>query len=243
MNDDAAGIDSAPHPAHDPHEGLGSRLNWLRAGVLGANDGIVSTAGLVVGVAGATGARSTLLASGVAGLLAGSLSMASGEYVSVSTQRDTEKAALALERRELAESPEAEFEELVGLYRAKGLTESTARRVSEELTAHDALNAHAQTELGIDPDELVNPWHAAIASFVAFSVGALLPLLAIVLPPSGWRVPVTVVSVLIALVATGWISARLGGAAPGRAIVRNVIGGAVAMGVTYFVGTLVGRVD
>ena len=235
--------DSIAHPTHDPHEGLGARLNWLRAGVLGANDGIVSTAGLVVGVAGATDTQSTLLASGIAGLLAGSLSMASGEYVSVSTQRDTEKAALAMERRELAESPEAEFEELVGLYRDKGLTENTARRVSKELTAHDALGAHAQTELGINPDDLANPWSAAIASFVAFSVGALLPLLAIVLPPHDWRVPVTVVSVLIALVATGWFSARLGRAAPGRAIARNVVGGALAMGITYLVGTLIGKVD
>jgi VIT1/CCC1 family predicted Fe2+/Mn2+ transporter len=235
--------EAAAHPAHDPHEGLGSRLNWLRAGVLGANDGIVSTAGLVVGVAGATSTTSTLLASGIAGLLAGSLSMASGEYVSVSTQRDTEMAALALERKELAETPEAEFEELVGLYRDKGLSETTARRVAEELTAHDALAAHATTELGIDPDDLVNPWNAAIASFVAFSVGALLPLLAIVLPPAGWRVPVTVISVLIALVVTGWVSARLGKAAPARAILRNVAGGALAMAVTYFVGTLIGNVD
>jgi vacuolar iron transporter family protein len=235
--------DPVSHPANDPHQGLSSRLNWLRAGVLGANDGIVSTAGLVVGVAGATDTKSTLLASGIAGLLAGSLSMASGEYVSVSTQRDTEKAALEMERKELAETPEAEFEELVNLYRAKGLTESTARRVSEELTAHDALGAHAQTELGIDPDDLANPWSAAIASFVAFSVGALLPLLAIVLPPPHYRVPVTVISVLIALVATGWISARLGRAAPGRAILRNVIGGALAMGITYLVGTLIGKVD
>lgn len=231
------------HPAHDPHEGLGARLNWLRAGVLGANDGIVSTAGLVVGVAGATDAKSTLLASGIAGLLAGSLSMASGEYVSVSTQRDSEMAALAQERKELAETPQAEFEELVGLYRAKGLTPLTARRVAEELTAHDALTAHATTELGIDPEALANPWSAAIASFVAFSIGALLPLLAIVLPPTGWRVPITVVSVLIALVVTGWVSARLGRAAPGPAIVRNVLGGALAMGITYFVGTLVGQVD
>ena len=241
--DPASASKTGAHPKRDPHEGLTSRLNWLRASVLGANDGIVSTAGLVVGVAGATSARSTLLASGVAGLLAGSLSMASGEYVSVSTQRDTEQAALAVERRELRETPKEEFEELVGLYRDKGLSEVTARHVAEELTAHDALGAHARTELGINPEELVNPWSAAIASFIAFSIGALLPLLAIVLPPQGWRVPVTVVSVLIALVATGWISARMGGAKPGRAILRNVIGGALAMGITYFVGTLVGQVD
>jgi VIT1/CCC1 family predicted Fe2+/Mn2+ transporter len=242
-DDGPDGTDPVAHPAQDPHEGLGARLNWLRAGVLGANDGIVSTAGLVVGVAGATTTKSTLVASGIAGLLAGSLSMASGEYVSVSTQRDTEKAALALERKELAETPEAEFEELVGLYRDKGLSEVIARRVAEELTAHDALLAHASTELGIDPEDLASPWNAAIASFIAFSVGALLPLLAIVLPPSGWRVPVTFVSVLIALVATGWISARLGRAEAGRAIVRNVVGGALAMGITYMVGTFIGSVD
>jgi VIT1/CCC1 family predicted Fe2+/Mn2+ transporter len=241
MTSDAA--PPPPHPLPDPHEGLGARLNWLRAGVLGANDGIVSTAGLVVGVAGATDTKSTLLASGIAGLLAGSLSMASGEYVSVSTQRDTEQAALALERKELAESPKEEFEELVGLYRNRGMSEPTARRVAEEMTAHDALAAHARTELGINPDELANPWSAAIASFVAFSVGALLPLLAIVLPPQGWRVPVTVVSVLIALVVTGHVSARLGQAAPTPAILRNVAGGALAMGITYLVGTFIGAVE
>ncbi|GAA1973111.1 VIT family protein [Catenulispora subtropica] len=243
MTADSEPSDERPHPVHDPHEGLGARLNWLRAGVLGANDGIVSTAGLVVGVAGATDTKSTLLASGIAGLLAGSLSMASGEYVSVSTQRDTEQAALALERRELAESPDAEFEELVGLYKGRGMSEETARQVAEEMTAHDALAAHARTELGINPNELTNPWSAAIASFIAFSVGALLPLLAIVLPPQGWRVPVTVVSVLIALVVTGYVSARLGRAAPGRAILRNVVGGALAMGITYVVGTFIGAVD
>lgn len=236
------GPDDPPgHPKNDPHAGLGSRLNWLRAGVLGANDGIVSTAGLVVGVAGATSSRDTLLTSGIAGLLAGSLSMASGEYVSVSTQRDTERAALAMEARELKETPEAELAELAGMYRNKGLSPALAQQVAEELTAHDALAAHASTELGIDPEELVNPWEAAIASFVSFSVGALLPLLTIVLPPEGWRVPATVVSVLIALVLTGWISARLGGAAPARAVARNVVGGALAMGITYVVGTFIGN--
>ena len=216
--------DPPAHPQHDPHAGLGSRLNRLRAGVLGANDGIVSTAGLVVGVAGATSSRDTLLASGIAGLLAGSLSMASGEYVSVSTQRDTEKAALELEQRELKETPEAELAELAGLYRDMGLSDGLAQQVAEELTAHDALAAHAGAELGIDPEELVRPWDAALASFVSFSLGALLPLLTIVLPPEGWRVPATVVSVLIALVATGWVSARLGRAAPLRAVARNVAG-------------------
>ncbi|GHB29272.1 membrane protein [Streptomyces clavifer] len=227
---------------HDePHEGgLGTRLNWLRAAVLGANDGIVSTAGLVVGVAGATGDRSTLLTAGLAGLLAGSMSMAAGEYVSVSTQRDSEKAALATERRELEETPEAELAELAGMLEEKGLSGEVAREAAVQLTERDALRAHAEVELGIDPDELTNPWHAAGASFLAFTVGALLPLLAIVLPPVPLRLPVTVVAVLAALAVTGWWSARLGAAAAGRAVLRNMAGGAVAMAVTYGAGALLG---
>ncbi|MFJ9351404.1 VIT family protein [Streptomyces sp. NPDC101237] len=219
---------------------LGSRLNWLRAAVLGANDGIVSTAGIVVGVAGATGDRDALLTAGLAGLLAGSMSMAAGEYVSVSTQRDSELAALALERRELKERPEAELEELTELLARRGLSREVAREAAVQLTERDALKAHASVELGIDPDELTSPWNAALASFVAFTVGALLPLLAIVLPPAGWRLPVTVGSVLAALVLTGWSSARLGAAAVGPAMVRNAAGGALAMGVTFAAGTLLG---
>ncbi|WP_445523916.1 VIT1/CCC1 transporter family protein [Streptomyces cyslabdanicus] len=231
-------------PTHDePHGGaLGSRLNWLRAAVLGANDGIVSTAGLVVGVAGATDSRSALLTAGLAGLLAGSMSMAAGEYVSVSTQRDSEMAALAVERRELREEPEAELRELTELLQARGLSREVAREAAEQLTERDALRAHASVELGINPDELTDPWHAAGASFLAFTVGALLPLLAIVLPPAAWRLGVTVVSVLAALVLTGWSSARLGAAGPGRAVLRNVAGGALAMAVTYVAGTLLGAV-
>ncbi|MFK0098181.1 VIT family protein [Streptomyces sp. NPDC091040] len=229
-------------PEHDePHgAGLGSRLNWLRAAVLGANDGVVSTAGLVVGVAGATDDRGALLTAGLAGLLAGSLSMAAGEYVSVSTQRDSEKAALATERRELQETPEAELAELTGLLEGKGLSREVAREAAVQLTERDALRAHAEVELGIDPDDLTNPWHAAGASFLAFTVGALLPLLAIVLPPAPARVPVTVLSVLAVLAVTGWWSARLGAAAPGRAVLRNMGGGAVAMAVTYVAGHLLG---
>ncbi|MFB7112269.1 VIT family protein [Streptomyces sp. NPDC056291] len=231
-------------PTHDePHGGaLGSRLNWLRAAVLGANDGIVSTAGLVVGVAGATDSRSALLTAGLAGLLAGSMSMAAGEYVSVSTQRDSEMAALAVEKRELREQPEAELRELTDLLQARGLSRDVAREAAEQLTGRDALRAHASVELGINPDELTNPWHAAGASFLAFTVGALLPLLAIVLPPAAWRLGVTVLSVLAALVLTGWSSARLGAARPGRAVLRNAAGGALAMAVTYAAGTLLGEV-
>lgn len=245
MNDDSApgaaeGPSDGSHPQEPHHNGLGTRLNWLRAAVLGANDGVVSTAGLVVGVAGATDSRSALLTAGLAGLLAGSLSMAAGEYVSVSTQRDSEQAALALERAELDATPQAELEELTGLLEDRGISHELAREVAEQLTARDALDAHARVELGINPDELANPWHAAWASFVSFTVGALLPLLAIVLPPQEWRLAVTVVSVLIALVGCGWISARLGSAPVRPAIVRNAAGGIIAMAVTYAVGALLG---
>ncbi|HZI97565.1 MAG TPA: VIT family protein, partial [Actinomycetales bacterium] len=226
-----------PHPAEQHTEDLASRLNWLRAGVLGANDGIVSTAGLVVGVAGATAERSTLLVAGLAGLVAGALSMAGGEYVSVSTQRDTEQAALDKERWELEHLPEHELDELTGMYEAKGLRPDLARQVAEQLTAHDALAAHAETELGIDPDERTSPWVAAWSSLVSFTVGALLPLLAIVLPPVGWRVPVTVASVTVALALAGVVSARLGQAPTGPAVARNVGVGLLAMGVTFAVGT------
>lgn len=231
-------------PEHDEAHGggLGSRLNWLRAAVLGANDGIVSTAGLVVGVAGATDERAALLTAGLAGLLAGSMSMAAGEYVSVSTQRDSEKAALATEKRELATEPQAELTELTELLEDKGLDGRLAREVAEQLTEHDALRAHAEVELGIDPDELTNPWHAAGASFLAFTVGALLPLLAIVLPPTGQRLWITVLAVLAALALCGWSSARLGAAPVRRAILRNVAGGALAMGVTYAAGSVLGAV-
>ncbi|MBQ1087525.1 VIT family protein [Streptomyces sp. B93] len=230
----------APHDDEAHGSALGARLNWLRAAVLGANDGIVSTAGLVVGVAGATDDRSALLTAGLAGLLAGSMSMAAGEYVSVSTQRDSERAAIALERRELRERPEEELAELAELLRRRGLSREVAREAAAQLTERDALRAHARVELGIDPDQLTNPWHAAGASFLAFTVGALLPLFAIVLPGADWRLVVTVGSVLLALAGTGWSSARLGAAPPARAVARNMGGGAVAMGVTYVAGSLLG---
>ncbi|MFC4910094.1 VIT1/CCC1 transporter family protein [Actinomadura gamaensis] len=222
------------------NESFSGRLNWLRAGVLGANDGIVSTAGIVVGVAGATTDEGTLLLAGLSGLLAGSLSMAAGEYVSVSAQRDTERAFLATERRELSDDPDAELDELTRAYVDKGLSAGLARQVAVELTARDPLAAHAEVEAGVDPEELINPWQAALASFVAFTVGALLPLLAIVLPPPSARVPVTVVAVVLGLTLCGWTSARLGNAPPGRAVVRNVLGGLIAMAVTYLAGHLLG---
>lgn len=231
---------SAPHP-HEPHgTGLSQRLNWLRAGVLGANDGIVSVASLVVGVAGATTDNAALLIAGLAGLIGGAISMALGEYVSVSSQRDSEHALIAKEREELRTMPEAELAELAGLYRQRGLSEQTAHQVAVELTAHDALAAHLEVELGIDQDDLVNPWHAAISSAIAFTAGAILPLLAILLPPPAWRVPVTFVAVLVALAATGFLSARIGGSNPVRASIRLVIGGALALVATWLIGTLLG---
>lgn len=223
--------------AHDP--GMSVRLNWLRAAVLGANDGVVSIAGLAVGVAGATTSRSTILAAGLAGLFAGALAMAVGEYVSVSSQRDSERALLRLERRELADAPHAELAELASLYRAKGLSPALAEQVAKELTAHDALAAHADAELGIDPGSLTNPWHAALASFLAFTAGAVFPLLAILLP-TALRVPVTAAVVAVCLIATGYAGARLGKAPAARAIARNLIGGALAMAITYSIGTAVG---
>lgn len=231
----------ATHPT-EPHPAGGSsgRLNWLRAGVLGANDGIVSVAGIVVGVAGATTGRGPIFTAGIAGLVAGAVSMALGEYVSVSTQRDSETALLAQERRELAETPDEELHELAALYQAKGLTPSTAHLVATELTARDALAAHLDVELNIDPDDLANPVLAAAASAVSFTVGALLPLLAILLPPDAWRVPVTVLATLVALAIAGTISARIGGGDTRRAVTRVVIGGAAGLALTYGIGHLFG---
>ncbi|MFD9680014.1 VIT family protein [Rhodococcus sp. NPDC059969] len=227
--------------ASEPHaSSLNNRLNWLRAGVLGANDGIVSTAGLVVGVAAATTERSAIFTAGFAGLVAGAVSMALGEYVSVSAQRDTERALLQKEKKELLETPEAELQELTEIYENKGLSPETARRVAEELTEHDAFAAHVEVELGIDPEDLTNPWHAAISSAISFTIGAAIPLVAILVPPTGIRVPIAFFAVLIALALTGTISATLGGARKTRAVLRVAIGGALAMAVTYGVGQLVG---
>ena len=240
MSEQATGAEGPPDH-HEPHKGnISLRLNWLRAGVLGGNDGIVSTAGIVLGVAGATATRSTILTAGIAGLAAGAMSMAVGEYVSVSSQRDTEQALLAKERAELRDSPDEELAELTGMYAAKGLSQDLAAEVAGQLTARDALAAHAEVELGINPGNLTSPWHAAFASWVAFTVGALLPLVAIAVPPPAVRVPITVAAVLVALGLTGLTSGWLGKAPLARPFWRNVIGGSVAMTVTYGIGTLVG---
>lgn len=236
----AAAEPSRQHEAEPHGGGLAQRLNWLRAGVLGANDGIVSVAAIVVGVAGATSASAPILTAGLAALVGGAVSMALGEYVSVSSQRDSQHALIEKERRELAEMPEEELDELTGLYEAKGLTSATARRVAEELTAHDALTAHLSAELGIDADDVVSPWHAAFASAAAFLVGGLLPFLAILLPPPSWRVPVTFAAVLIALAVTGGVGAHIGGSGRARSVVRVVVGGALALAATFTIGNLLG---
>nr|WP_221209035.1 VIT family protein [Nocardioides albus] len=219
---------------------MNNRLNWLRAGVLGANDGIVSTAGVVMGVAGATTDDTAILIAGVAALVAGAISMAAGEYVSVSTQRDTEESLIAKERRELEEMPEEELRELEGFLRERGLEDETATDVARQLTERDALRAHAALELGIDVDDLTSPWAAAGASMLSFTLGALLPLLSITLFPDSVRTWATVLAVGAALAVTGWTSARLGYAPPARAALRNVAGGLLAMLVTYVVGDLLG---
>ena len=216
------------------------RLNWLRAGVLGANDGIVAVSGLVIGVAASGAGQHAILTAGLAGLAAGALSMAVGEYVSVSTQRDTEAALISKEIHELENYPEAELAELAGYYVEKGLDADLAHTVAVQLTEHDALAAHAAVELKIDHEELTNPWHAALASLLAFVTGSALPLLTILLVTGSARIPLTVVAAGLALALTGWISARLGFAKPHVAILRNVIGGMIAMVITYIIGALVG---
>ena len=233
-------VEIGPHDSEPHHNGVSGLLNWLRAAVLGANDGIVSVAGLVMGVAGATTDRQAIFVAGIAGLVSGALSMAAGEYVSVSTQRDTEQALLAKERRELEEDPVGELAELAGIYREKGLSEELAVQIAEELTAHDALAAHAEVELGIDPDALTSPMQAAIASLIAFSVGGALPLLTITLFGQDLRVWATVVAVVFALALTGFASARFAEAEVRRAIIRNVAGGLLAMVITYAIGGVVG---
>ena len=229
------------HPGEAHLQDIGQRLNWLRAGVLGANDGIVSTAGVVIGVAAAAPNNVLAIATaGIAAIVAGAFSMAGGEYVSVSTQRDTEQALIAKEKRELETMPDEELEELAGLYRQRGLSGELAHQVAVELTANDALAAHAEVELGIDHEEFTSPWAAALSSFVAFAVGALIPLVMILLPLGEHRIWVAAVAVVLGLFLTGWISAALGGAPRGRAILRNVVMGSATMIATYLIGLLFG---
>lgn len=232
-------ISNSSHP--EAHKASSTNmLNWLRASVLGANDGIVSIAGLVMGVAGATQSSSAILTAGIAGIVAGAISMAAGEYVSVSSSRDTERALLSKEKFELENYPEHEIQELAEIYEKKGLSKKTALIVAKELTAHDPYKAHFDAELGIDPHNLTSPWHAAFASAASFLVGAVIPLAAIMLPPVSLRIPLAFISVVIALGITGTLSAKAGGASVRRATVRVITGGIIAMAITYGVGRLFG---
>jgi vacuolar iron transporter family protein len=223
-------------------EHLSFRSNWLRAAVLGANDGILSTSSLVLGVAASGASRSAIVTAGIAGLVAGAGSMAAGEYVSVSSQRDTEDADLRLEARELADDPEGELAELTAIYEARGLKSELALEVATELMAHDALEAHARDELGLPEDRRARPLQAAGASALSFAVGAILPLLAIGLFGSSARIAACVVVTILALAGLGGLGARLGGAPEVPAVLRVVFWGAVAMGATAAIGALVGSV-
>lgn len=227
----AAMISAHPQTPHRSH-----RAGWLRAAVLGANDGIVSVAGLLVGVAASGGGTSTLLATGMAGTVAGAMSMAAGEYVSVQSQRDAEHADLALEQRQLHGNPVDELDELAAIYRQRGLDPALAAQVAAQLTAHDALASHARDELGITPQQRARPLQAAAASAAAFIAGAALPLLATVLLPAGRIAAWTSVITLAGLAVTGAWAARMGGAAMVPAAVRGVFWGALAMLAAHLIG-------
>jgi VIT1/CCC1 family predicted Fe2+/Mn2+ transporter len=240
MSSNVAGVPSAPGETVG-FGGLGAKLNWLRAAVLGANDGVVSGAGITIGVAAVNPANlEAIMLAGVAGLLAGATAMAMGEYVSVSSQRDTEEALIARERHDLTHTPEEEFEELVGVYRGQGLSEGTARAVVQELTEHNPLAAHLRAEYGVHQDELTTPWHAAIASAISFTAGYILPLASMLFTPAGLRIPVTVIVGLAGLFLTGLVSALISGSGRRRPVMRNVIGGSAAMALTWGIGHLFG---
>ena len=227
-------------PAGEAH--LSYRSNWLRAAVLGANDGILSTSSLILGVAGSGASRQAVITAGIAALVAGALSMAAGEYVSVSSQRDTENADVLLERRELQQHPEAELHELAGIYEQRGLSPALAAEVAQALTARDPLAAHIRDELGLEDVRRARPLQAAGSSALAFSCGAILPLLAASVFSGSVRTVATVVVTLIALAGLGFTAARIGGADAPRATVRVIVWGAIAMAVTYGIGAAVGSV-
>ncbi|HKQ01619.1 MAG TPA: VIT family protein [Actinomycetes bacterium] len=216
------------------------RAGWLRAAVLGADDGIVSTASLVIGVAAAATSRDTVLLAGVAGLVAGATSMAAGEYVSVSSQRDAEQADISQERLELAADPAFEQAELTEIYVQRGLDRALAATVAQRLMEVDPLGSHVRDELGLQPGGMARPLQAAVVSAVSFAVGAALPLALIVLAPIGVRIPLTALAALMLLALLGTVGARLGGAPPARAALRVTLGGGLAMGLTALIGQLVG---
>ena len=229
-----------PDHHHHAEDHRGHRAGWLRAAVLGANDGVVSTAALIAGMVGSGAGFATVRTAGIAGLVAGAMSMAAGEYVSVSSQRDVEEADLAMEREALAKFPRAELAELTEIWRSRGLAPELAAQVAQQLTEADALAAHARDELGITELAEARPLQAASASAVAFALGALLPILAYVLAPAGARSPVVVGGALVALALLGALGAALGGAPRRRATVRVAVGGALAMGLTMAIGQLTG---
>ncbi len=227
-------------PRSEKH--LSYRSGWLRAAVLGANDGILSTSSLVLGLAASGASSSAILTAGVAGLVAGSLAMAAGEFVSVSSQRDSERADLQLEERELRDDPAGELRELTSIYQARGLPSELARQVAAALTERDALGAHARDELGLQQQRRARPLQAAGASALAFSTGAVLPVIAVALISAPLRAVVCVAVTMLALAALGSLGARLGGGNQRRATVRVVGWGAIAMGSTAAIGALVGGI-
>ena len=226
----------APHPERHRFD----RVNWLRATVLGAGDGIVSTASLLIGIAAAQASRSELIVAGVAGLVAGAMSMATGEFNSVSSQRDTERADILRESRELQFVPERELDELTEIYIGRGLDPTLARQVAEQLHAADPLEAHLRDELGIVDAVQARPLQAAYVSAGSFALAAAIPLLAVILAPGGARIAVVVVASLVSLATIGVVGARLGGAPPTRAAVRVLVGSGLAMGLAAAIGALVG---
>ena len=215
-----------------------STLNWLRAGVLGANDGIVSTAAIIFGVAGASASRSTIMLAGIASVVAGALSMAAGEYVSVSTQRDLEEAELVRQKEDLARDPERELKVLAQLFEQRGVEPKLAAEVSIQMSAKDALAVHARAELGIDPENVTNPWAAAAASMISFVIGGAVPMAAVLLSPQAMEISAVGAAVVIAMALTGYVSARLGRIPLLPSIIRNIAGGLLAMGITYGVGNI-----
>lgn len=217
-----------------------STLNWLRAGVLGANDGVVSTAAIIFGVAGASATRATIMLAGIAAVAAGALSMAAGEYVSVSTQRDLEIAELAREKADLERDPERELQLLARLFVQRGVETQLALEVSKQMSAKDALSVHARAELGIDPEAVTNPWAAAMASMISFIIGGLVPIAAMLLSPRPIEIWIAGVAVVVAVATTGVISAKVGRIPVLPSVVRNVAGGLLAMAVTFGVGRIAG---
>ena len=239
MSSSTPAPETSPEDTHD-RAASSANLNRLRAGVLGANDGIVSVAGMVVGVAAATPTFGALAIAGAAALSAGALSMAMGEYVSVSTQRDTERSLLERERQRLATDPECELAALAASLEETGIPEDLAREAAERMSAHDALDAHARVRYGIEEESIASPLGAAFASLIAFTLGGLLPVIAVLFTPVAVKIPAVVASVVLALALTGFISARLGQAKAGRATIRTILGGTAAMAVSYGIGTLLG---